>query len=101
MSINIKSIQAKLLNLSREKGINFQLLLNRLGAEQLLFRLSLSMHSEKFIFKGGSLLTYMIDTVRKTKDLDFSIKQLSYNVGDIVKVIQSVLAPPLTLKIRR
>lgn len=92
MPVNIKSIQAKLLNLSREKGMDFQLLLNRLGAEQFLFRLSLSAYSEKFIFKGGSLLAYMIDTVRKTKDLDFSIKQFSRDVNDIIRMVQSVLA---------
>lgn len=91
MAVNINSLHARLLNLSREKKIDFQILLNRLAAEQFLYRLSLSPHWKRFIFKGGSLLTYLIDSDRKTKDLDFSIREISNQVEDIVKIIQSVL----------
>src|SRR3989338_5621910 len=95
MPVNVNSLHARLLNLSREKKIDFQILLNRLAAEQFLYRLSQSPYSEKFIFKGGSLLTYLIDSDRKTKDLDFSIREISNQVEDIVKIIQSVLDIPV------
>src|SRR3989338_2899942 len=95
MSTNIKSMQARILNISREKKIDFQLLLNRLAAEQFLCRLSQSPHVEKFIFKGGSLLNYLIDSDRKTKDLDFSIKQIRNQVDDVVKIIRSILDIPV------
>ncbi len=95
MSINIASLQARLLNLAKEKKIDFQLLLNRLGAEQFLYRLSQSPYAEKFIFKGGSLLSYLIDSDRKTKDLDFSIREISNRVDEVVKIIHSVLNIPV------
>lgn len=95
MAINIKSLHARILNIAHTKKVDFQVLLNRLAAEQFLYRLSQSPYSKKFIFKGGSLLTYLIDSDRKTKDLDFSIKEISNQVDDITKIIQSVLEIPV------
>ena len=92
---NVAGLQAKLLNIARQTGLEFQLLLNRFGAEQFLVRLSESPFVEKFIFKGGSLLTYLIETERRTKDLDFTVKQLGNQVDDVVSVIKSVLAIPM------
>lgn len=91
MPVNIESLRARLLNLSKEKKIDFQWLLNRLGAEQFLYRLSQSPHAEKFIFKGGSLLTYLIESDRKTKDLDFSVRQITSQVDEVAKIIRSIL----------
>ena len=95
MTVNIASLRARLLNISKEKKIDLQFLLNRLGAEQFLYRLSQSPHAEKFIFKGGSLLTYLIESERKTKDLDFSIREISNQVDETVKIIRSVLDIPV------
>lgn len=95
MAINIKSLHGRLLNLAREQGIEFQLLLHRLGAEQFLFRLSQSPYKGKFVFKGGSLLSYVIETDRKTRDLDFSIKQLKNQGEELPKVIQAILEIPV------
>lgn len=78
-----------------QEGLEFQLLLNRFGAEQFLARLSQSAFAQKFVFKGGSLLAYLIDTDRKTKDLDFTIKHLSNQVDEITAIIKSVLETPV------
>jgi predicted nucleotidyltransferase component of viral defense system len=94
MTVNIESLHARLLNLSRERKMDFQILLNRIGAEQFLFRLSRSPYAEKFIFKGGSLLSYLIETDRKTKDLDFSVKGINNEVENIVKIFRSILEMP-------
>ena len=91
MPVNIPSLHAKLLNVARAQKIDLQVLLNRLAAEQFLYRLSISPFAEKFIFKGGSLLAYLIESDRKTKDLDFSIRQMKNQVDDAVKTIKSIL----------
>ena len=95
MPDKIKSLQGRLYNLSKERNRPFQLVLNQFGAEQFLERLSLSTYAKKFIFKGGTLLTYLIETDRKTKDLDFSIKELGNQVDEILKVIQQILEVPV------
>lgn len=92
MMKSVASLQAQLLNLSKERGIAFQTFLSRFGAEQFLYRLSVSEYADKFVFKGGSLLLYLTDSERKTRDLDFSIREISNRVDDVVKVVKSVLS---------
>lgn len=86
------SIRDKLLRVSKQENVAFQDLLNRFGAEQFLARLSISSYTDKFIFKGGALLTYLLDTDRQTRDLDFSIRQISNQMDDVKRIIQEVLA---------
>src|SRR3989338_5754411 len=92
---NAESIRAKLLNVAKEDKVIFQDLLHRYGAEQFLARLSSSDFLERFIFKGGSLLTYLIDTKRQTKDLDFSIRQIGNKVEDALTIIRGILEIPM------
>lgn len=92
--MNLLSLKAKLLNMSKAMNVDFQVLLNRFGAEQFLSRLSQSKAADKFIFKGGSLLVYLIETNRKTRDIDFSIRQLSNQTDELLKVVQVILDIP-------
>jgi predicted nucleotidyltransferase component of viral defense system len=46
------SVRQRLLNLSREKGEDFNLLLTRFALERLLYRLGESSFSDQFILKG-------------------------------------------------
>lgn len=84
------SIRAKLLNVSKAEKVEFQELINRFGAEQFLERLTKSHYAERFIFKGGSLLAYIIETDRKTRDLDFSIKHVSNDLDDALKLVSEI-----------
>lgn len=95
MGTNPESIRAKLLDVSREDKISFQELLSRYGAEQFLARLSASSFVEKLIFKGGSLLAYLMETERQTKDLDFSFRQISNRVEDVTDIVSKILAIPM------
>lgn len=51
------SVRARLLNLARQKGQGYQLLLTRYVIERLLYRLSISAHRERFVLKGAMLMT--------------------------------------------
>lgn len=91
MSNLAASLHTKLLNVAHDTKISFQDLLQRYGSEQFLARLSVSAYADRFIFKGGSLLAYLIDTERQTKDLDFSIRQISNKVDEALIVIRKIL----------
>lgn len=95
MTVNIKSLQGRLANIAMKKQTDLQLLLNRLGAEQFLFRLSQSLYADRFIFKGGFLLAYLIKSERKTKDLDFSITQMELQVDDVIAIVKEILSIPI------
>ncbi|GBU08254.1 hypothetical protein AwDysgo_15850 [Bacteroidales bacterium] len=67
-----KSIKAKLLNIAKQKGHNYQLLIIRYLHERLLYRLSLSDYREAFYLKGGALLyAFEKEFPRPTLDIDF------------------------------
>ena len=48
------SVRACPLNLSRANGQSFDLVLTRFALERLLFRLSQSPHTERFVLNGNS-----------------------------------------------
>ena len=65
------SIRARLLNMAREKGQAFDLLLTRYATERLLYRLSTTPHRDRFVLKGAMLMTtWFDDPHRPTRDVD-------------------------------
>jgi predicted nucleotidyltransferase component of viral defense system len=67
------SVRQRLLDLSRERGEDFQLILTWYAAERFLYRLALSEYSKQFILKGAMLLNVWMDrSHRPTRDLDFA-----------------------------
>lgn len=71
--VNIaKSVKDRLLNIARREGRVFDLVLVRFALERLLYRLSVTEHRDRFILKGGMLVTVWIDDDnRVTRDADF------------------------------
>lgn len=49
------SVRQKLLNLSKACGEDFQLVLTRYAIERLLYRLSTSLHCDRFVLKCRQL----------------------------------------------
>jgi predicted nucleotidyltransferase component of viral defense system len=65
------SVRQRLLNLPRERGEEFQFVLNRYASERLLHRLSLSPYSNEFLLKGATLFAvWKGEAHRPTLDLD-------------------------------
>ena len=66
------SVKAKLLNISRERGEDFNLILGRYALERLLYRMCQSAHADQFVLKGAMLFAlWSDDPHRATRDLDF------------------------------
>ena len=67
----VASVQARLVDRSRELGVEHQLTLARFGGERLLYRLSISEFADRFILKGAALLLMWLgEPIRPTKDVD-------------------------------
>jgi predicted nucleotidyltransferase component of viral defense system len=67
-----KSVKDRLLNIARKEGRAFDILLVRFALERLLYRLSISAHRDRFVLKGGMLVTvWVADDNRVTRDADF------------------------------
>jgi hypothetical protein len=66
------SVRQRLLNLARERGDEFQLILMRYGVERLLYRLGQSPHADAFVLKGAVLFQMWTGQPhRSTLDVDF------------------------------
>lgn len=67
------SIRDRLLARAREKGEDFQLVLQRYAAERFLFRLGESEFRDQFVLKGAMLFSLWGGSMyRATRDLDFT-----------------------------
>lgn len=65
------SVRARLLNVAKERGEDFNLTLNRFAVERFLVRLSLSKWREKFLLKGALLFDLWFEQPhRPTRDAD-------------------------------
>ena len=66
------SIRQRLLNLARNRGLDFNLLLQRYAAERFLYRLSVSGEVDRFTLKGAALFrVWTEEELRPTRDIDF------------------------------
>lgn len=65
------SIRQRLMNVSRKRGEDFQLVLMQYGLERLLYRLTQSKHAGQFVLKGAALFQLWTGQPhRSTRDLD-------------------------------
>jgi hypothetical protein len=65
------SVKARLTDLGRKQGEDFQLVLTRYAIERLLYRLARSPHAGEFVLKGAMLFRLWADSPhRPTRDLD-------------------------------
>ena len=65
------SVHQRLLNLSRERNEDFNLILTSYTIERLLYRLTCSTYSDAFLLKGAMLITVWLGrSHRPTRDLD-------------------------------
>ena len=66
------SVRQRLLNLAKTEQQPFDVVLVKYGIERVLLRLAGSEHRNRFVLKGGLLVTIWIDDLmRVTRDVDF------------------------------
>jgi hypothetical protein len=65
------SVRARLMNVAKQNGEAFDLVLDRFAIERLLYRLSQSKHREPFVVKGAMMFQVWSNLMhRPTRDLD-------------------------------
>ena len=92
MTKNIgESIRMHLLNLSREEGIDYMMVLVIYLHERLLFRISASPYKSHFLLKGSTLL-FAIDgfKARPTIDIDLLGEHISNDHDNLRAVFQYI-----------
>ncbi|MCI4398674.1 MAG: nucleotidyl transferase AbiEii/AbiGii toxin family protein [Acidobacteria bacterium] len=89
------SIHHRLLALSRERNADFNNLLTRYALERLLFRLSRSKFSSRFVLKGALLFEiWSTEQFRTTKDADFLLIGAS-TIPEIESIFRNICEVPV------
>lgn len=90
---NRDSLKAKASSLSKKTNIPNKYLIQNFMFEALLKRISKSKYKDKFIIKGGLLLSSIFGVnLRSTMDLDTTIKGLPLDRKTITKVINEIIS---------
>ena len=89
------SVRARLYNLARIQGTNFQRVLTRYALERFLYRLSVSFHKELFVLKGAMLYAaWVADPFRMTRDLDL-LTFADRETEPLIKAVCEICALPV------
>jgi predicted nucleotidyltransferase component of viral defense system len=80
------SVRARLLNVAKAQGVDFNQVLVRFALERILYRLTQSQHADRFLLKGALLFTLWYDMPhRATRDADL----LGFGASDLVSVAET------------
>ncbi len=90
--MNEQALKDRLQTIARERGIPFNACWKQLLLERFLTRLSGSTHSNKFIFKGGFLLSYLMEIGRETMDLDFLLTRMNAEGNELRKIFEEIIS---------
>ena len=89
------SVKAKLLNISRNEKLGYQMLVTRYLQERLLYRLSISQYHDHFFLKGGALLyAHERFMARPTLDIGFMGHHIDNDKENVKKVFAEICAIP-------
>jgi hypothetical protein len=80
------SVRARLLNVAKAQGVDFNQVLVRFALERILYRLTKSPYADRFLLKGALLFTLWYDMPhRATRDADL----LGFGPSDLASVTET------------
>jgi len=92
MITNIQSLKDKAKNFAKVNNLSVGQVLQNYMFERFLERLSKSQYSDKFIIKGGLLLSAIMGiNIRTTMDIDADVTGMNFEKNEIEKMIKEIL----------
>lgn len=93
MQGNVMSFKAKINNLSKEKKVAPQSVLQVYMLERLLERIAVSPYKDNFILKGGMLISAILGmSSRSTMDMDTTVKGFELTEENATKILKEICA---------
>ena len=91
-----EQLKGAIRNLAKKKGIHAQEVLQIFMFERIMERLSVSSYKDRFILKGGLLISAILGVAeRTTMDMDTTVKGFPMDEQSIRKAISEILAQPV------
>lgn len=83
-------------NLSKKTGIESYILMRRYIMDRFLERVSLSNYKDRFILKGGMLVSAMVGIgSRATMDIDSTIKNYPLSTAEAKRMVEEIIRVPV------
>ncbi len=91
MQGNVMSLKAKINNISKEKKVAPQSVLQTYMLERLLERIAASKYKDNFILKGGMLISAILGmSSRSTMDMDTTVKGFELTKENATKILNEI-----------
>lgn len=91
--MNSMQLKDKLKNISKEKNVDFNILLRLYMYDRFLERLSKSKYRDNFVLKGGFYLSTLFGIEnRATMDIDTAFRNANFDEETIVKMIKEIIS---------
>jgi len=91
-----EQLKGAIRNLAKKKGIHAQEVLQIFMFERIIERLSVSPYKDRFILKGGLLISAILGVAeRTTMDMDTTVKGLPMDEQSMRKAISEILDQPV------
>lgn len=90
--MNEHALKDRLKVIAYERGMDFNQLWRLFLLERFLARLSKSKVQDRFVFKGGLLLSNYIKIGRETVDADFLVKKIKLQTQELKNAIEDILS---------
>ena len=91
-----EQLKGAIRNLAKKKGIHAQEVLQIFMFERIIERLSVSPYKDRFILKGGLLISAILGVAeRTTMDMDTTVRGLPMDEQSIQKAISEILDQPV------
>lgn len=89
---NVQSLKDRVRNFSKLTGLNHNQIIQNFMFEKFLERLSVSKYKDYFVLKGGCLLSSIMGVkIRSTRDIDFNITGINFNLNEIKKIVSDII----------
>ena len=88
---NSQQLKDLIKNMTKETGINPQILITKYMIERLLERISISKYKDRFVLKGGMLISSLIGyDLRSTMDVDTTIKRIHISEENLHNIFNEI-----------
>jgi len=88
---NSQQLKDLIKNMTKETGINPQILITKYMIERLLERISISKYKDRFVLKGGMLISSLIGyDLRSTMDVDTTIKRIPISEENLHNIFNEI-----------
>ena len=91
MALTQEQIKGRIRNIAKDNKADARVLIRIYMMERFLERVANSPYAEKFVIKGGILVTSMVGvSLRSTMDIDTTVRNINLSEKDVLRIVKEI-----------